>query len=88
MKIQIVEANSKKPLANTKIQLQIQGQNSGTLSLTTDGNGNLMLDQKYANHKIMAQANGGQCQWTTATEGTVLACGSKQKSTETSRGDK
>ena len=65
------------------MQLQIQGQNSGTLSLTTDGTGNLMLDQKYINHKIMVQANGAQCQWTTATEGKVFELGAKQKSTET-----
>lgn len=90
MKIQVLDLNSKRPIANTKVQLQIKGKDSGFLSLTTDGNGNLLLEEKYNGQQITAtSANSGSNQWISASDGAKLytsTTGTKQKSTETSQG--
>lgn len=87
MKIQVLDLNSKRPLANTKIQLQVKGKDSGFHSLTTDGSGSLTLDDKFSGQQITAtngSAPGQQTQWITANEGarlTVTLAGTTQKST-------
>lgn len=92
MKIQVIELNSKRPLANTKIQLQVKGKDSGFLSLTTDGSGTLTLDDKYSGQQITAtnssSASGQPGQWIPANEGArliVALAGTKQKTTTTSQ---
>lgn len=97
MKILVLESNSKRPLANTKIQLQVKGKDSGFLTLTTDANGNLMLDNKYNGQQLLAtngaaspqqpQQQTQQGQWTTASEGARLFISmSPSKQKETSHG--
>ena len=72
MKIIAVDQSTKKPLVNSKVQLQIRGKDSGFLSLTTDQAGNLMLDDKYKSQQIAATNGGAQGQWITATDGATL----------------
>jgi len=60
MKIQILDQNTKKPLANGKLQLQVRGKDSGYLSATTDANGYLTLDDKYKGQQIALANAGGQ----------------------------
>lgn len=73
MKIQVIESNSKRPLANTKIPLQVRGKDSGYLSYTTDGNGNFELDSKYDGQQIAYYLQGGpQGQWIAAKDGAKL----------------
>ena len=96
MKIQVIESSSKRPLANTKVQLQVKGKDSGFLSLTTDGTGFITLDEKYNGQQITATSGASanaspsqQGQWMTASEGARLvisAAGSKQRTTETQGG--
>ena len=43
MKIQVIEGTTKKPLTNTKIQIQVKGKDSGFLTLTTDTTGKITL---------------------------------------------
>ena len=47
MKITILAANTKKPLANTQVQLQIRGKDGGFHSFQTDASGQIQLDEKY-----------------------------------------
>lgn len=54
MKIQVVEANTNRPLANTKIQLQVKGQDSGFITLTTDSAGMMVLESKYEGQQLLA----------------------------------
>jgi hypothetical protein len=89
MKIKIIEVNTKRPLANTKIQLQVKGKDSGFLSLTTDAAGLLVLEDKYLGQQITTSIGGGQMQWLTAAEGITLSAPAKQGTpTTSSHGDK
>lgn len=72
MKIHIFDIKSKKPLANTKIQLQIRGKDSGFLTLKTDAKGIIELDNKYKNQHISYLYGTEQGQWINATDGTKL----------------
>lgn len=79
MKIKIIDSGSKKPVINTKVALQVKGENSGFLTLTTDANGMIQLDDKYHNHQISSPVGGGQGQWVTAADNAVLLLPVKQK---------
>lgn len=79
MKIKVIDSGSKKPVINTKVALQIKGENSGFLTLTTDANGMIQLDDKYNNQQISSPVGGGQGQWVTATDNAVLLLPVKQK---------
>lgn len=72
MKIHILDIKTKKPLVNAKIQLQIRGKDSGFLTLTTDSNGIIILDDKYKNQHISYLLGTEQGQWINATDGTKL----------------
>lgn len=83
MKITVIDATTKKPLANAKIQLQVKGRDSGFLSLTTDQTGALLLDDKYNGQQIASAGGGGQGQFITATNGATLTVTAKEKTTTT-----
>jgi hypothetical protein len=99
MKIQILDQTSKKPLANTRLQLQVRGKDSGYLTTMTDANGYATLDDKLAGQQIamatMAQGLGGQGlngeqagqgQWIQANDGAKLyTTGTTAKTTTTSK---
>lgn len=73
MKIQAVNLSTKKPLANTKLQLQVRGKDSGYLSYTTDANGYFQLDEKYSGQQIAYFLQGSTPnQWITANDGAIL----------------
>ena len=72
MKIKVIDASTKKPVINNKIQLQIKGQDSGFLTLTTDATGLLALDDKYDGQQLTSTMGGTPGPWITATEGAVL----------------
>lgn len=77
MRIQVIETTTNRPLANTKVQIQVKGPDSGFLTLTTDANGHVTLDGKYNGQQIAAANGGAQGQWITANEGAKLAVGGK-----------
>ncbi|HTM63701.1 MAG TPA: hypothetical protein VL360_04305 [Gammaproteobacteria bacterium] len=83
MKIKVIDSNTKKPVINTKIPLHVKGENSGFLSLTTDGEGMLQMDNKYQNQQITSPMSGGNGtgNWVTATDNAVLLVTTKQKAT-------
>lgn len=83
MKIKVIDTNTKKPVINTKIPLQVKGENSGFLSLTTDGTGALTIDDKYNGQQLMSPMGGAQGTWVTATDNAVLMVTTKQKATTT-----
>jgi hypothetical protein len=83
MKIKIIDSNSKKPVINNKIQLQVKGKDSGFLSLTTDATGFVTLDEKYNGQQLSAPQGGAQGPWVTACENAVVLLSTKQKLTET-----
>ena len=76
MKITILAATTKKPLANTQIQLQVRGKDSGFLSMKTDASGQIVLDEKYADQQITSTLGGTQGAWVKATDGATLMVGS------------
>lgn len=76
MKITILTASTKKPLANTQIQLQIRGKDSGFLSIKTDATGLITLDDKYLNQQITSTLGGTQGPWIAAKDGATLMVGS------------
>lgn len=82
MKIKMIDASTKKPLINAKIQLQVKGKDSGFLTMTTDNTGAITLDDKYDGQQITSPTSGGQTIWVTATDNAVLLIPSKQKLTE------
>lgn len=83
MKIKVIDTNTKKPVINMKIPMQVKGENSGFLSLTTDGTGTLTIDDKYNGQQLMSPMGGSQGTWVTATESAVLMVTTKQKATTT-----
>ncbi len=75
MKILVIDTTTKKPLTNTKIQIQVRGKDSGYLSLTTDATGALQLEDKFKGQQIAHYLQGGvttNSQWLTATDGAKL----------------
>lgn len=81
MKIKTIDASTKKPLTNARIQLQVKGKDSGFLTLTTTATGEIELDSKYTGQQITSSLN-GQGPWTTASEGATLVVDTKQKATQ------
>lgn len=83
MKIKIIDAGTKKPVINSKIQLQVKGKDSGFLTLTTDATGLVTLDEKYNGQQLSAPQGGAQGPWVTACDNAVVLLSSKQKISET-----
>ncbi|VVC75851.1 hypothetical protein AQUSIP_11480 [Aquicella siphonis] len=88
MKIQLLDSNTKQPMRNYKLQLQVRGKDSGYISATTDPQGYFQLDEKYKGQQISPQLNGSQNQWFNANDGLKLyfnntQAGSKQKQPST-----
>lgn len=88
MKILLLDSNTKQPLPNFKLQLQIRGKDSGYLSAMTDPQGYFQLDEKYKGQQISPQMNGSQNQWFNASDGLKLylnnsKAGSRQKQPST-----
>ena len=83
MKIKVINTNSKQPVANTKIQLQVKGKDSGYLSLTSDASGFITLDDKYNGQQITSPMGGGQPQWVAAQEGATVYVAVGAKTTAT-----
>jgi hypothetical protein len=92
MKIQVIEANSNRPLANTKIQLQVKGKDAGFLSLTSDATGHITLDEKLsgqqicATNSVAAGSDTSKAQWIAAADGARLTLASTVRTTETTGG--
>ena len=72
MKIKTVDATTKKPTKNLRIQLQVKGKDSGYLTLTSDMEGFVVLDEKYKGQQIAVATTGGQPSWIAATDGATL----------------
>jgi hypothetical protein len=77
MKITAIEQSTKKPLSNTSLQLNIRTKDNASgphaLSVKTDQNGNITLDEKYKGSQITTLSNGKQSgPWVTANEGVTL----------------
>ncbi len=85
MKITVVDAATKRPLAVTKLQLQIRGKESGFLTLSTDEAGIIHLDDKYKGHQISALFNGTQGAWVAASEGTTISLATKAGAEKTEK---
>jgi hypothetical protein len=84
MRMLIVDASTKKPAMNAKVQLQIKGKDSGFLTLSTDTSGGVHLDDKYNGQQVTLTFNGIPGQWTTAKEGqTMLLSKQTEKTKET-----
>lgn len=86
MKIKTIDASTKKPTKNLRIQLQVKGKDSGFLTMTSDMEGFIMLDEKYKGQQIASASTGGQPSWIAATDGATLTVstqpthgGSKEK---------
>lgn len=73
MKIQVLNSKKEQPLANTRIQIQIRGKDSGYLTCTTDTNGYLHIDDKYKGQQIAFYGlSGASNQWITANNNAIL----------------
>lgn len=72
MKIKTIDVTTKKPTKNLRIQLQVKGKDSGYLTLTSDMEGFVMLDEKYKGQQIAVSTTGGQPAWIAATDGATL----------------
>lgn len=82
MKIKIIDSSTKKPVINSKVQLQVKGKDSGFLTLLTNMTGVVEIDQKYEGQQISSPMSGDQGPWVTACESAVLLLPSKMKNTE------
>ncbi len=83
MKIKTVNAASKQPLVNTKLQLQVKGKDSGFLSVMTDQRGEFQLDDKYKGQYISALIGSGTpSPGITASDGGTLTVATTDKSKE------
>lgn len=69
MKIKVYESASKKPFANSKIQIQVKGRDSGFLSFMTNEFGEFNFDEKYQGQQIALLKNGIPGQWYAAKDG-------------------
>ncbi len=72
MKIKTIDATTKKPTKNQRIQLQVKGKDSGYLTLTSDMEGCITLDDKYKGQQIAIATTGGQPTFVAATDGATL----------------
>ena len=72
MKIKVFNEKHQ-PLTNTKVTIQVKGDNQG-LSLTTDASGELQLQEEYKGRQVKT----GNGQWITASEGASLTAQSSQ----------
>lgn len=78
MKIKAIDSQTKKPVVNTKIQLQVRGKDSGFVSCMTDSTGCCQLDDKYRDQQICCAGSTG-AEWVKAAEGvTVIFSSVKQ----------
>lgn len=78
MKINTLDSATKRPLVNVKIQLHIRGgKESGFVTVTTDQQGVIHLDDKYRSHQVSALFNGIQGAWTAANDGATLLLAAK-----------
>lgn len=77
MKIQAIDSSTNKPLASTKVQLQIKGKDSGFLTLSTDASGYFQLDDKYKGQQIALSYNGKVGTPINATDGAKLSTTTK-----------
>ncbi len=71
MKIKAIDSQTKKPVVNTKIQLQVRGKDSGFVSCMTDSTGCCQLDDKYRDQQICCAGTTG-AEWVKATEGVTV----------------
>jgi hypothetical protein len=93
MKIQILDQATKKPLTNTKVQLQVRGKDSGYLTITTDAAGYATLEDKLNGQQLAVTKDGTAGTWTAATEGAKLyttgtttgTAGGKERQTTTNK---
>lgn len=82
MKIQVLDAESKTPLTNTRLQLQIKGKDSGFLSSTTDDSGFLQIDDKFEGQQLIASFGNKQSTPATVKDGAkLLVATAKEKET-------
>jgi len=74
MKIQAINYRTKQAIANTTIQLQVKGVDSGYLSYKTDNYGYFDLDDKYEGQQIAYYTQGANKnnQYVYASEGAEL----------------
>lgn len=76
MKILAIDSNTKKPLANTKIQLQVRGKDKGYISLMTDSSGQFQLEDRYKGQQIATYVQGSimsDNEWVKALDGVKLS---------------
>jgi len=78
MKLKIIDTSTKKPVLNSKIQLQVKGKDSGFLTVTTDTTGMIELDEKYNGQQISSPLGSGQGPWVTACENAVILLPTKK----------
>lgn len=71
MKMKAVDSKTNQLLKHTKVQLQIKGRDSGILTLTTDANGEMTLDDKYKGQQVSSTTN-GQGQWMPVTDNLTI----------------
>lgn len=73
MKIQCLDSNTKRPLGNFTLQVQVKGKDSGYLTFTTDAKGFFELDNKYKGQQL-AYLNQGMVAgpWVNANEGVMF----------------
>lgn len=71
MKIKAIHSQTKKPVVNTKIQLQVRGKDSGFVSCITDSTGCFQLDDKYRDQQICCAGTPG-AEWVKAVEGVTV----------------
>lgn len=72
MKIKIIDASTKKPVINSQVKLQVEGQEGKTLTHTTDQTGMIDLDGSLQGKKIGALQGGKPGQYVKAEENAVL----------------
>jgi len=72
MNIQLFDTKSNKPIANTKIQIQIKGKENGLLWVNNNYNGSFELEKKYADHQISVPSL--ESKSVQAKEGAILRC--------------
>lgn len=76
MKIQLIDSTTKKPLANTTVQLQVKD-TGGAQKYTTDGSGFINLKDEYRGKQVTASSN-GQGQWFTLADNMKITYDARQ----------
>lgn len=74
MKIQLIDASTKKPLANTTVSLQIK--DAGTQRFTTDGTGFINVKDELKGKQVSPSNSQGQ--WYTLSDNLKLTIEAKQ----------